>query len=64
MMARPMADDGSITHWIPALKNGDSVAAREIWSRYYAKLVGLARNKLRGDKGRDADFPKFFSRAR
>jgi DNA-directed RNA polymerase specialized sigma24 family protein len=41
-----MTDDGSITQWIGPLREGDSAASQEIWNRYYAQLVRLARKKL------------------
>ena len=50
-----MPDDGSVTHWIPALKSGDSVAAQEIWQRYYDRLIELARKRLSGSRKRTAD---------
>ncbi len=50
-----MSSDGSVTHWIPALKSGDSVAAQEIWQRYYDRLVALARKRLIGSGRRQAD---------
>ncbi|MDB5352148.1 MAG: sigma factor, partial [Planctomycetota bacterium] len=41
-------DEGSITHWIGALKAGDAAgqAADHLWRRYFADLVRLARGKL------------------
>lgn len=44
------ADDGrggSVTRWIGDLKAGDEDAARWLWRRYFERLVGVARNKLR-----------------
>jgi DNA-directed RNA polymerase specialized sigma24 family protein len=43
-----MSSDGSVTHWFEQLKQGDSIAARAIWERYFPELVRLARDKLRG----------------
>jgi DNA-directed RNA polymerase specialized sigma24 family protein len=40
--------EGSVTHWIEQLKEGDQTAARELWNRYFRRLVGLARVKLQG----------------
>lgn len=37
---------GSVTHWIGALKAGDADAARELWGRYFDRLVRLARARL------------------
>lgn len=39
--------EGSVTHWIDGLKGGDAAAAQPLWERYYARLVRLARAKLR-----------------
>ena len=41
-----MSDDHSISRYIPLLKAGDTQAANEIWSRFYARLIGLAQKKL------------------
>jgi RNA polymerase sigma factor (sigma-70 family) len=70
--ARPMSSPGSVSHWIAALKEGDSAAAQPLWERYYRQLVGLARKKLRADRRRAADeedvvqnaFHSFFRAAR
>ncbi len=40
-------EHGSISHWLGDLKAGDKDAAQPLWERYYARLVGLARAKLR-----------------
>src|SRR5690349_13879654 len=50
-----MPSHGSVSHWIAALKDGDSAAAQPLWERYYRQLVGLARKKLRSANRRDAD---------
>jgi DNA-directed RNA polymerase specialized sigma24 family protein len=50
-----MSSPGSVSHWIAALKDGDSAAAQPLWERYYRQLVGLARKKLRTDRRRAAD---------
>jgi len=39
--------DGSITHWITGLKSGDAESAQHVWERYFARLVRMARDKLR-----------------
>lgn len=41
-----MSTQGSITHWIVALREGDPRAASELWERYFRRLVGLARRQL------------------
>jgi DNA-directed RNA polymerase specialized sigma24 family protein len=43
-----MSSVGSVTVWIEALKAGDDQAAQRLWEGYFQKLVGLARQKLRG----------------
>jgi len=50
-----MASHGSVSHWISALKDGDSAAAQPLWERYYRQLLALARKKLRSTSRRDAD---------
>lgn len=40
--------DGSITHCIELLRQGDPVAAQAIWDRYFPQLVRLARQQLAG----------------
>ncbi|MEQ8847934.1 ECF-type sigma factor [Botrimarina sp.] len=38
---------GSVTRWIADLREGDdSVAQRELWDRYFRRIVALARTKL------------------
>jgi ECF sigma factor len=43
----PSQQQGSVTHWIGDLKAGGKTAAQPLWDRYFERLVGLARNKLR-----------------
>jgi hypothetical protein len=50
-----MTSSGSVTHWIQLLQAGEDSAARPIWERYFCRLVGLARVKLRGAARRVAD---------
>jgi DNA-directed RNA polymerase specialized sigma24 family protein len=40
-------DSGSVTHWLGALRGGDLEAAQPLWDRYFARLVQLARGRLR-----------------
>jgi DNA-directed RNA polymerase specialized sigma24 family protein len=42
-----MSSSGSVTQWLGLLKAGDSRAAQQLWERFYARLVNLARAKLR-----------------
>jgi RNA polymerase sigma factor (sigma-70 family) len=46
-------EEGSVTFEIGQLKSGEEDAARQLWDRYYHRLVGLARMKL-GDSSRRA----------
>ena len=50
-----MSSGGSVTHWIGLLKAGDHQAAQPLWERYFARLVTLARRRLRGQPRRAAD---------
>src|SRR4051812_44388310 len=52
---KSMASHGSVSHWISALKEGDSAAAQPLWERYYRQLLALARKKLRSTGRRAAD---------
>ena len=45
---------GSVTTWLDGLKERSEGAAQELWNRYFAQLVPLARRQLRGF-ARDAD---------
>ena len=50
-----MTGDESITHWIAEAKEGDAAAMEAIWERYFRRLVGLARTRLKGTPRRVAD---------
>jgi RNA polymerase sigma factor (sigma-70 family) len=43
-----MSDDNNVSHWIDLVKEGDSVAAHELWHHYYDRLVRNTRQHLRG----------------
>src|SRR5262245_34414674 len=47
--------EGSITRWIGRLKGGDLAATQPLWEAYYRRVVGLARERLRGAPRRVAD---------
>ncbi|MCY2995083.1 MAG: ECF-type sigma factor [Planctomycetota bacterium] len=42
-----MTDD-SVMHWFRKLREQDGDAARRLWERFFARLVGLARQRLAG----------------
>ncbi len=50
-----MPNENSVSMWLGPLKEGDPQAAQELWSRYFEKLVRLARKKLQGSSRRMAD---------
>ena len=50
-----MASKGSVTRWVKQLEAGDQGAAQQLWERYFRRLVGLARKKLRDAPRRAAD---------
>lgn len=50
-----MSPEGSVTRWLVQLQAGDPVAAEQLWQRYFQRLVGLARQRLRNAPRRVAD---------
>ena len=50
-----MPTGDSVTHWLGQLNDGDQHAAQQLWERYFQRLVGLARKKLRGRRLPAAD---------
>jgi RNA polymerase sigma factor (sigma-70 family) len=50
-----MLPEGSITCWLGQLQAGDPAAVQQLWQRYFQRLVGLARQKLRNAPRRVAD---------
>ena len=50
-----MAADDSVSAWLDRLQAGDPSAAHRLWQRYFPRLVGLARQKLRDAPRRVAD---------
>jgi RNA polymerase sigma factor (sigma-70 family) len=50
-----MSSAGSVTLWIGRLREGDSRAAKQLWERYFRRLVGLARQKLQNTPRGAAD---------
>jgi DNA-directed RNA polymerase specialized sigma24 family protein len=53
--AEAMTPDGSISRWLGQLVGGDRRATEQLWQRYFHRLVGLARTKLRDAPRRAAD---------
>lgn len=45
----------TVDDWVERLHSGDQDAARELWSRYFQKLVRLASRRLGGASRRAAD---------
>jgi DNA-directed RNA polymerase specialized sigma24 family protein len=39
---------GSVTQWVSALREYDEEAARQLWERFFARLVGLTRQRIAG----------------
>ena len=50
-----MSDDKNVSHWIEQVKDGDSVAAHQLWQHYYDRLVRMARQHLHGQNRGVAD---------
>lgn len=46
---------GSVTYWLNQLHAGDADSAKQLWDRYYARVVRLSRAMLRGADQRVAD---------
>jgi len=49
------AGEGSVTLLIGRLRNGDAEATGQLWSRFFPRLLGLARRTLAGCPQRVAD---------
>lgn len=45
----------AVTVWLNQLQAGESAAARPLWEKYFHRLVGLARTRLRGAALRASD---------
>ncbi|WP_168567085.1 ECF-type sigma factor [Crateriforma spongiae] len=43
-----MSDTHEVSHWIDQVKAGDSLAANQIWHRYFDRLVRVVRRQLLG----------------
>lgn len=43
-----MTDSNHVSHWIERIKEGDSLAANQIWKHYFDRLVKSVRQRLIG----------------
>jgi DNA-directed RNA polymerase specialized sigma24 family protein len=43
------ADKGSVSGWVSQIQAGDASAAQRLWDRYFRRMVGLARARLRAN---------------
>jgi DNA-directed RNA polymerase specialized sigma24 family protein len=50
-----MPTNDAVTVWLGQLQAGESSAARPLWEKYFHRLVGLARKRLRDAPRRAAD---------
>lgn len=50
-----MPTEAPVTAWLGQLQAGDSAAVRPLWDRYFHRLVGLARTRLKHAPRRVAD---------
>jgi DNA-directed RNA polymerase specialized sigma24 family protein len=50
-----MSSEGSVTRWLTQVQAGDEAAVQPLWERYFHRLVGLARQRLRARPCRAAD---------
>jgi RNA polymerase sigma factor (sigma-70 family) len=51
----PLSLDDAITVWLGELQAGKSAAVRPLWEKYFHRLVGLARKRLRDAPRRASD---------
>ncbi len=51
----PMSADAPVTVWLGQLQAGDPAAVQPLWDRYFHRLVGLARARLKTAPRRAAD---------
>ena len=50
-----LPNEQSVTAWIAGLREGEDEAARQLWQRYFQRIVDLARRKLGDAPRRMAD---------
>lgn len=48
-------NEHSVTRWIGEVKQGNEMAAQQLWNRYFQQLVRLCRNKLQSHPRRSED---------
>ena len=53
--AEPTELAGSVTAWIDGLKAGDPTAARQLWERYFRRMIRFSRDRLWGADRRATD---------
>lgn len=41
-----MSDEASVTLWLHAVRTGDTLAAEQLWKRYFARLMAQARSRM------------------
>ncbi len=54
-MSQDGSHDGSVTHWIHEIKDGNRDVAQDLWQRYFGQLVRLAGASLKRSNRRVAD---------
>jgi len=50
-----MPHDDSVSNWLSSIRAGDRAAVGNLWNRYFHRMMGLARLKLRNAQGGAAD---------
>lgn len=50
-----MDTDEPITYWISQLKEGDQIAAKQLWEQYFSRVCRFADKRLRQTSGRVSD---------
>lgn len=54
-LAITMSETNSISQWIDDIRDGQSLAAINLWNQYYQRLISLARRKLKNMPRRVTD---------
>jgi DNA-directed RNA polymerase specialized sigma24 family protein len=50
-----VSSEGSVSRWLEQLQAGDREVVQQLWERYFPRLVGLARARMRSVPRRSAD---------